>query len=283
MRAVLLIDNGSKRPDSTLNLRTIADALSARSGELVRPVSLLHSDQVQAEQLAGQAADTFAPMLGRLLADGVRDLVLIPLFFGPSRALSQFVPETAATLAVEFGPFRLAIAPELCPLPQGEPRLVEILLDNLNVAATSAGIAPKRVILVDHGSPIPEVTAVRRWLGDRLALRLGPQVELEQAVMERRPGIEYDFNGPLLEDRLARLAETDPTTPILLSMLFLSAGRHAGPDGDIARIRARIEQGCPTLRLHTAPLVGLHPGLIEILESRLMEMSRWRRLTPGAD
>jgi sirohydrochlorin ferrochelatase len=269
MRSILLVDNGSSRPDSTLNLRRLSARLAERVGEPIRPVSLLHADRVAAERLNGQPAEILAPTLRRLVSEGVRDLRLLPLFFGPSRALTQFVPEMAAEVAAECGPFRLEIAPELCPLPGGEPRLVEILADNLDAVARSAGIAPKRVVLVDHGSPIAEVTAVRRWLALGLAGRLGPDVRLEEAVMERRPGPEYDFNGPLLEDLLSRLAETDRETPILLSMLFLSAGRHAGSDGDIAQICVGIERRFPGMRIEVAPLVGSHPGLIEILASRL--------------
>lgn len=269
MRLILLVDNGSSRPDSTLNLRRIAERLAERVGGSVRPVSLLHADRVPAERLDGRPAEILAPTLRCLVGEGMRDLRLLPLFFGPSRALTQFVPELAAEVAAELSPFRLDIASELCPLPAGEPRLVEILADNLAAAAARAAIEPKRVVLVDHGSPIPEVTAVRRWLALGLAERLGPDVRLEEAVMERRPGPEYDFNGPLLEDVLIRLAEADHTTPILLSMLFLSAGRHAGPDGDIAQIRARILERFPTLDIQATPLVGSHPTLIEILADRL--------------
>jgi sirohydrochlorin ferrochelatase len=269
MRSILLVDNGSSRPDSTLNLRRIAARLAERVGEPIRPVSLLHADRVAPERLDGQPAEILSPTLRRLVSEGVRDLRFLPLFFGPSRALTQFVPELAAEVAAELGPFQLEIAPELCPLPAGEPRLVEILADNLAAAATRAAIAPRRVVLVDHGSPIPEVTAVRRWLARGLAERLGPDVRLEEAVMERRLGSEYDFNGPLLEDVLTRLAEADRETPILLSMLFLSAGRHAGSDGDIAQIRARITARFPPLSIQVAPLVGSHPGLIEMLASRL--------------
>lgn len=273
MRSILLVDNGSSRPDSTLNLRRIAARLAERVGEPIRPVSLLHADRVAAERLDGRPAEILAPTLRRLVSDGRRDLRILPLFFGPSRALTQFVPEVAAEIAAELGPFRLEVAPELCPLPTGEPRLIEILADNLDLAAAGAAIEPRRVVLVDHGSPIPEVTAVRRRLALGLAARLGPNVRLEEAVMERRPEPEYDFNGPLLEDLLSRLAEMDRETPILLSMLFLSAGRHAGPDGDIAQIRARIEARFPPLRIETSPLVGSHPGLIEILAGRLQRMS----------
>ncbi len=275
MRSLLLVDNGSKRPDSTLNLRRLAEALAGRIGEPVQPVSLLHADQVPSDLLDGRPADTFAPALRRLLSLGKRDLVLLPLFFGPSRALTQFVPDTAASLAAELGDFRLRIAPPLCPLPNGEQRLVAILQDNIRQTADSLSIVPRSVVLVDHGTPLPEVTAVRRWLGERLGERLGPGVQFEQAVMERRPGAAFDFNGPLLEDLLEDLASTDAATPVILSMLFLSAGRHAGAGGDIAGICARVEEASPGFRVYPSPLVGSHPALLDILADRLAEQERW--------
>ncbi len=281
MRSVLLIDNGSKRAASTLNLRRLAAMLSGRVGERVLPVSLLHSSQVPAARLASLPADTLEPTLRRQLTEGRRDFLLVPLFFGRSRALTQLVPTIGRDLSAEFGPFGLSMAPELCPLPAGEPRLVEILADNVQEAARTTGVArPARVVLVDHGSPIPEVNAVRRWLADRLGQRLGPQVAVEQAVMERRPGPEYDFNGELLLDALHRMAGLDPRTPVILAMLFLSAGRHAGPGGDIAVILERIEAAHPGFRAYPSPLVGSHPALIEILTSRLAE-SRPVVMTPS--
>ncbi|MBK1720673.1 sirohydrochlorin chelatase [Thiocystis violacea] len=279
MRTLLLVDNGSKRPESTLNLRRLAEEVSARLGETLHPISLLHSDQIPSDRLEGRSAETFAPALRRLIAQGCRDLVLVPLFFGPSRALTQYVPETAAEVAAELGRFELQIAPELCPLPAGEPRLADILIDQVQQTALANALKAQRVVLVDHGSPIPQVTAVRRWLAEQLGQRLGSGVALEQAVMERRPGPDYDFNGPLLEDLLIALAEADARTPVLLSMLFLSAGRHAGAGGDIADICERVMAAHPGFRILTSPLVGDHPGLVEILAARMAEARRWSTLS----
>jgi len=281
MRRILLVDNGSKRAASTLNLRRLAGLLSERIGEPVQPVSLLHSDHIDPEQLDGQPAETFTQALGKLLAADQRDLVLLPLFFGPTRALSRFIPESVSEVERRFGPCRLRIAPELCPLPEGEPRLVDILFDNLDQASREADIERASVVLVDHGSPNPEVNQVRRWLGARLAERLGPDVQLQEAVMERRPGSEYDFNGPLLEAVLDRIARKSHG-PILLSMLFLGPGRHAGSGGDIRDICDAIQTRHPELRLHIAPLVGTHPGLIDILLSRLSEAEDRPPIRPSA-
>jgi hypothetical protein len=197
--------------------------------------------------------------------------LILPLFFGPSRAITQFIPETVAALEKEAGPLAVQVSQPLCPLPAGEPRLVDLLQAQILETAKTQGVTPSRIILVDHGSPIPTVTAVRRWLRDRLAERLGRDIDVGEAVMERRGSAEYDFNGELLSDRLRALAREDPITPVILAMLFLSPGRHAGPNGDIAEICLSVAREHPALPMHPTPLVGSHPVLIDILASRARE------------
>jgi sirohydrochlorin ferrochelatase len=271
MPCILLIDNGSSRPGSTLRLRRLASALGERLGRQVHPVSLQHSDKVPAAALDGVAARLLGPFLRGAIGEGERDFLAVPLFFGPSRALSHFVPEIAAGLAAELGPFRLHVAPELCPLPEGEPRLTEILADQVGATARVQQLPLRRVVLVDHGSPLPEVNAVRRWLAQGLRGLLGGDLELREAVMERRAGPDYDFNGPLLADVLEDMARTDAVTPVILSMLFLAPGRHASPGGDIAEICAAARRAHPGFRVHPSPLVGEHPGLISILADRVAQ------------
>ncbi len=273
MRDILLIDNGSKRADGTRSLRGIATRLADQIGEPVHPVSLLHANQIPASALDGRSADTFEPFLRRRLHDGVRNFLVLPLFFGPSRAISDYVPEKVTALRAEVGPFEVRVARALCPLPEGEPDLVEILFDQIRLTASTREIEIRRVILVDHGSPIPVVTEVRRWLAVRLAKRLneqlGVRIALEEAVMERRAGAQYDFNGDLLEDRLRGLAQENSTSPVILAMLFLSPGRHAGPGGDVAEICERVEKDYSGFRAYPSPLVGAHPMLARILAERL--------------
>ena len=265
---VILLDNGSSRAESTLSLRQIAKALEALIGEPVHPVSLLHSDKVPSGALEGRPADTYDAFLRRQAAAGKRVIRVLPLFFGPSRALTKSVLDKAAELGKEFAPLDLRVADLLYPLPAGEPRLVDILLDNLQRTAETRGVKPDRAVLVDHGSPLPAVTAVRRALAARMRDALGADVRVDEAAMERRPGSEFDFNGDLLEDLLRRIATEDPAQTVILSMLFLSAGRHAGPGGDIDDICRSVEQDFPGFRVQPTPLVGTHPGIIDILQAR---------------
>jgi len=264
-----LLDNGSLEPAATLRLRELAQALAARVGAPVEPVSLLHSSGVPPERLGGVAAEILEPAIARRAAAGVREFRIVPLFFGPSRALTEYLPERVRVLRERFADLRVQLAPPLWD--REEPRLVRILADH--VRAVSSGSAA-RVALVDHGSPVAVVTQVRDALVVRLARELGPAAVVAGGCMERRPGAEYDFNGPLLEDLLAR--EDWRVDEVVVAMQFLLPGRHAGPAGDVAAICERAEERSRGLRTRITPLVGEHPLLIEILADR------WRALPSAA-
>jgi sirohydrochlorin ferrochelatase len=270
-RSYLLVDNGSTRAEATLNLRRLAAALGKRCGVDVAAVSLQHADRIPAEELGGRAADTLPAFLRRKRAKGIGEFILVPLFFGSSRALTRFIPETVAEVVQETGAFRFEVGAPLYPLPMGEPRLADLLCDQVRRTAASGGVQVEQVVLVDHGSPIPEVTAVRQGLAGQMRERFGPDVHVQEAVMERRAGSEYDFNGMLLEDRLLAMAREQPQQTVILSMLFFSPGRHAGGGGDIEEICQRVMQAVPGFQVIPTALVGEHEGLVDILADRLRE------------
>lgn len=265
---IVLADNGSTRAGATLSLRTIAARLTRLSGRVVHAVSLQHADRIPAQELDGEAACVLADFLRHQLENGQQWFVIVPLFFGSSRALSSFIPEQVAMLREQYAGLRVDVAEPLVPLPQGEPRLAEILADHVAVARDQLDAEPELVVVVDHGSPLPQVTAVRVYAASELGARL-PGMMIEQAVMERREGRDYDFNGELLEDMLARVGAQGRPVRIALAMLFLSPGRHAGPGGDIAEICEHAMQRFPALQVVVSPLVGEHPLLAAILNDRL--------------
>ena len=271
MREILLLDNGSRRPQSTLALRDLAARLAARLRQPVQPVSLAHSDLISADKLAGQPAITLETWLLDRLRQGFQRFLVIPLFFGPSGALTEAIPALAARLRADAGPLDVRLAAPLCPLPQGEPRLTAILLDRIATAARETQFQPRRLVLVDHGSPRPEVNAARRWVAADLRSRLAAGIQVEEAAMERRAGPQYDFNGELLLEVLRRLARADSQSPVFVAPLFLFAGRHAGPGGDLDEIAAAVKAEYPELRIALTGLVGDHPALLDILASRYRE------------
>lgn len=261
---VLLVDNGSLEPASTRQLRRLAAALQARIGVAVDPVSLAHAAKVPAEALDGRRAELFEAGLDRAIAEGVREIVVLPLFVGPSYAIVRQLPALVAERTRARPDLCVGIAPPL--FVEGETRLAEILVDHVRERIADGGEKP-RVAVVDHGSPSRAVTAVRDGVTAQVRERLGVAArEVAACSMERRPGAEFEFNEPLLENLLTR--EGWREGPLVVALLFIGPGKHAGPDGDVAQIvaRARDENGMREVRL--TRVMGEHPRLVELLAER---------------
>ncbi|MCF6190665.1 MAG: hypothetical protein L3J51_09305 [Cocleimonas sp.] len=298
---ILLVDNGSIKATATLQLRKIAAQLSKRTKLKIHPVSLQHADVIPTDSLGGVKASVFTSFLTGQLQQGQRGFIVLPLFFGNSRALTKLIPDVQAELEKEFGVFDLKISDTLFPLPQSDTRLVDIIFDNIQIVAQESLFSKhtppllhdvlefpkhhvkvggcfdsaqqncaslKNIVLVDHGSPSPQITAVRNRVAKEVQAKLGQEIKLEQAVMERREGKEYDFNGELLEGWLIAKAEQGEVSAIV-SLLFSLPGRHAGEGGDIESICESVMQRYPDFKIGICPLVGEHPLLLDILADRL--------------
>ena len=262
-RHILLTDNGSLEPGSTLQLRRIAAELAERVGEAVEPVSLAHSDKIPAERLEGRPAERFDAALDWALAGGVEEVLAVPLFIGPSLAIMRWVPAMLEERRARYPRARLRQAPPL--YVPGERRVAEILADHVR-EQIGAGVRP-RVAMVDHGSPAREVTDVRNAIAEQVKERLGDAVtEVAACSMERREGAEYDFNEPLLARLLTRPGWTDG--PLVIALLFIAPGKHAGPAGDVAQI-VRASRGEELRGVKLTRVLGEHPKLVEILADRV--------------
>lgn len=269
MTRILLIDNGSKRADAVLSLRSMARALTAQLGASVDPISLQHADQISAEALGGEPAVTLENYLINAVSSGERHFVLVPVFFGDSRALTSFVPDLFARLEDELGDIQWQLARPLYDVSETTPALLSILKDNIQSCDPDLR---SHVVLVDHGSPAPVVTAVRSGLAKALAKNL--DITVHEACMERRAGPEYDFNGETLDAFLANMGKRGEEQRVTVAMLFVSPGRHAGSQGDIDGICRAAEQNNPGLAVSVTPLVGEHPSIIDLLARRYHECVR---------
>jgi sirohydrochlorin ferrochelatase len=269
------MDNGSLRPEAIRKLRVLTAALGRRLGRKVEPVSLLHSNTVPMDKLGGRKAEILEPAVLRRAEAGARDFVIVPLFFGRSRALTEYIPERHALWKKTYPDLHVRLAAPLAAA--GDERLARLLEEQVRAKLTSSFLRGEKaqVALVDHGSPAKAVTQVRNRLAGQLRRRLGRSVaRVAAGSMERRPGAAYAFNEPLLENLLA----TAPWNagPVVVAQLFLLPGRHAGPAGDIAAICRRAREKNPRLRTVRAKLLGDHPGLIEILADRFRAAARRR-------
>lgn len=250
---ILLVDNGSYEPAATLALRGLAKEVGQLIGQEVRPVSTMHSTKIDPALLGGQPAVIFEQAVAQAKADGIDEIVVIPLFIGPSRAITEYLPKVFAD--AQPGAMKLNVLQPL--FGEDGSELTGMLAHNLRETGWTKGSGT--VLLCDHGSPIPEVTACRNALAASLREELGLKPEeLIACSMERREGAEYDFNEPLLEHAL-QSAKGDA----VILMLFLLPGRHAGPEGDVATIAK--EHAPAGLRWKLSPLLGTNFQLPELL------------------
>jgi sirohydrochlorin ferrochelatase len=264
--ALLLVDNGSLEPGAIFSLRAIAQRLTAALNRTVEPVSLLHSSTIPADQLGGTAAEILEPALELRLRSGVTDFLVVPLFFGPSAALTDYLPRRVAALREKFPQLRVRMAAPLVDLANPADQRIAAIMEERVRAVSAESSAP--VILVDHGSPMRAVGAVRDQVAAQLQARLGSAARrVVAASMERRPGPEYAFADPLLSAAFDQPGFAAGS--VVVAMLFVSPGRHAGEKGDVAQICAAARERHPGLRPIMTELVGSHPGLIPILVDRV--------------
>lgn len=274
MPTILITDNGSYRPESTFSLRALAQALGERVGAEVHPVSLLHSTKIDPADLNGKPAQIFEPFLKKCREEfGENEFMVVPMFFGPSAAIKEYMPQRVAYLQENGWPeLRVKIAPCVVDgLDATDHRMARILADLVEEKTKGEGIEQASVVLCDHGAPRLAVTEVRNFLAAQMRSQLDPNKfpHLIACAMERREEPEYAYNEPLLEHVLH--APEFQNSKVIVSMLFASPGRHAGPGGDVAQICRAAEERIPGLKVHLTELVGTHPGLIDILSERYQQ------------
>jgi len=269
----LLVDNGSLAPAATLQLRALSRELGKAIGVEVTPVSLLHSTGVSTPALGDVSAEILEPALELRLMQGKTDFIIVPLFFGASAAVTEYMPARVAHLRKTYPDLNVKLAPVI--FQKDDDRLARIMADQVRARLKDD---TRRVALLDHGSPLKAVTEVRNLLAEQLQKLLGPNFTVAAASMERREGAEYDFCEPTLAN-LLRKPEWN-SGDVIVAMQFLLPGRHAGAGGDVADIcnEAEIASG-GKLRAHLTGLVAEHPLLVQILADR------WRRgiaMGPGS-
>lgn len=267
---ILLVDNGSYRPESTLSLRRIAAEVSAYSGCQVDAVSLLHSTKVDVEKLGGVPAEIFEPYVKKQYAAGQREFVVLPLFFGHSAAIFEYLPQRTLAMQESRPDMKVRIAPCMVDLHDESDTLVaEVLAELVREKIKTEQLTKPAVTLVDHGTPRIAVNQVRNLLAKQLKGLLQQEASIvEASSMERREGDEYAFNEPLLENILG---SEGFDKEVILSMLFISPGRHAGPAGDIVEICQQAEQNHPELRTYMSDLFATHKMIIPLLAKRLTQ------------
>ncbi|TYZ69485.1 hypothetical protein PybrP1_012559 [[Pythium] brassicae (nom. inval.)] len=277
-RLVVLVNIGSLRPEPFLDLRQLSFRLSRALRRPVVPCSFRFSHRIDAAQLHGLPAQTFEAVLrahvGRHPARAV-EAVVLPLFFGHSSTLTEFLPDVLhqcwRAVAADAGRQPLSVRLGRCLVDTATPtddRVARILHEK--VAALTADMPSTEdvaVLVLDHGTPNRDVHAARELVGEQLRARLGRGVRLVgTSCMERRDGPDFDFNDPLLEVALDHYGIASGV--VVVALLFLSQGRHAGVDGDIEQILAGVRARHPGVDIRVTEPLGTHELLSEILQDR---------------
>jgi len=267
---VALIDNGSLEPAATRNLRVVAAELSAAIDVPVHPVSWKHSDRIPLAALDGDpAGTTLAPFVRSRLAAGERQFIFAPFFISAQGAIGSALRHELETLQREHAatPFDFTFVTGLADAGV----IAQIVAARVRETIAIASLERPPVLVVDHGGPSPASAALRNRLADEARAILGDEVSSVTAVSME--GGDHAHNHPLLAEALAArfAASAEAASDVVVALLFLSPGRHAGPGGDIARICGAAEAAAPTLRCHLTDLVGTHPLAAPALAAALRD------------
>ena len=268
----MITDNGSYRPESTMSLRSLAARLGAAVGYKIHAVSLLHSTKIAAEKLEGTPAEIFEPFIKKMRKEGYNKFHVTPMFFGPSAAIKEYLLQRVEALQQSNWPeLEVLVAPCVVePLDPKDTRMAQILVDHVYKTQQEQGYKTPSVAVVDHGAPRKVVTDVRNHLAAQMRELLPTETfpHVNPCSMERREADEYAFNEPLLE---AIIGQEGYRNEVIVSMLFASPGRHAGPDGDVWEICDAAAAQHEGLSWKMTDLCAGHPGLIEILSERFQQ------------
>ena len=253
---VALIDNGSLEAAAQQNLRAAAVALSQAAGVEVHAVSWKHSDRIAPATLGGKPAWALSPWVRAQLAGGEREFIFVPFFISAQGAIGSALRGDLEKLQREA---QVATGSEFTfTFTEGlaeQEAIVGIVADRVSETIATHRLGKSTpVIVVDHGGPSTASVALRDALAAKVRVQLGAEIgPLAAASMEGR-------HGPLLAEQLA--ADGFNRGDVVIALLFLSPGRHAGMDGDVAQICRAAEGNSPRLRCHLTGLVGTHSGAI---------------------
>ena len=266
---IALIDNGSLEAEAHRNLRAVANTLAIRAGHPVAAVSWKHSDRIPARVLGGYPAASLAPWMREKFSQGEREFLFVPFFVSPQGAIGSALRKDLEDLRRDLGDVEYRFSEGLAGGHPGQlSPLATIATDRIRQTLRRQNLHRPSVIVVDHGGPSPASAALRDAVADEIREDLAGAIgSLSAASMESPEGPEFAFNRPLLAELLA--AHGYDRGEILISPLFLSPGRHAGPAGDLVRIARGAEANFPGLVCHIAELIGTHPLAAEILAGKL--------------
>ena len=272
-----LVDNGSLRPEAIFSLHRVANRLSRACDLEVLPLGLLHSNKIMPTELNGSLAETVGTFLSGSRAKNERDILVLPLFLGPSLGITKWLVEKLDIWRSGHPARRYRILD--CLYQEQDTRLAEALASEVEKVIQVKVLSFPHIAMVDHGTPVPEVNKVRESVGSDLYSIVGSKISaFSTCSMERREGDEYSFNEPLLEDLLMDWGK-DGVIEVVVTLFFLSPGRHAGPNGDLFEICERVSRQFPNMKIFLTDPLAEHEYVFNILKDRLDEFQNSLAIT----
>ena len=160
----LISDNGSYRPEATFSLRSLAERLGKKVGETIHPVSLLHSTKISSNKLNDIPAEVFESFVLKKLEEGVRRFHVTPMFFGPTAAILEYMPQRVEVMRATWPDLQVRISPCVVDLDDpGDERMAQILIDQIHASREKSRIhlsfhctrGPRRTSYQGHRSAQP--------------------------------------------------------------------------------------------------------------------------------
>ena len=149
----------------------------------------MHSHKIDPAKLNGVAACSMDSFFASKDTDKSDHISVIPMFLGPSLAIIHWLPRKLGELKESATNRDFAIAD--CLFRKGDQRLGDALIENIRHSISQKFTEPPFVILVDHGTPLPEVNLVREEIRKYLAQRLGGLISgFSTGCKERRKGVK---------------------------------------------------------------------------------------------
>jgi len=118
--ALVLVDHGSRRPEANESLEQVAELVRAAAPG--RPVRCAHMEL---------APPTLADAIEACVAEGAREIVVVPYFLAPGSHSTRDIPALVREAAARHAGLRVRVAKPLGV----HPRLAELVLDRAREAA----------------------------------------------------------------------------------------------------------------------------------------------------
>lgn len=245
MQGIVLIGHGSLRSASGAAMIRCAARLRERGmAPVVAPAFLNYSRPTLAETVA------------RLCDQGVSRIWVQPYFLIAGAYVQQDLPALVRRVAADHPDIAFTVGEAL----GAHPALIELAWARVQSAlavAQPAANAPRGLLLMAHGTPLPAANAPLAVIAEQVARR-GSFAQHTVAYL--------DCNAPDIPAGFAALAAAGAAQIVALPY-FLHLGRHVAED--LPRLAAQAAAALPQVTIVHAQHLGYDPLLVDALAATI--------------